>query len=116
MKFQANFPKVFYDYWDKPEIFPADARGPFRLRITAKLYIPADGEYCLYAKTEAPNRAKVFIETPARLTILYDGSEVGKLHNKHMVRISGLQKAGIQLFWSCDRHLTELVPAANLFH
>jgi len=157
MKFQANFPKVWYDYWDKPEIFPEDAKGPFRLKITAKIYIPADGDYRFYAKTDAPNRATVFIETPqgeqmeiisqrnddelqyvaqvgmathridfsrhiplkkgvVKLLIGYSGDEVRKIHNEHMVRISGTQKAGIQLLWSSDKHLMELVPAANLSH
>ena len=157
MKFQANFPKVWYDYWDKPEIFPPNARGPFRLRITAKLYVPADGDYRFYVKTDAVNRATVTVETaggvqkeiisPANdrklqyveqvgmrthridfsesvrlrkglreLVIVYTGDEVRRIHNKHMVRISGVQKAGIQLFWSSDKQLTELIPAANLFH
>ena len=157
MKFQANFPKVWYDLWKKPEIFPPGAKGPFRLRMTAKLYVPADGDYRFYVKNDAENRATVTVETaggvrkeiisprndgklqyvaqvgmrthridfsePVRLTkglrelvIVYTGDEVRKIHNEHMVRISGVQNAGIQLFWSSDRHPTELVPAANLFH
>ena len=157
MKFQANFPKVWYDYWDKPDIFPEDASGPFQLKITANAHIPADGSYRFYAKTDAPNRATVFIETAqgermeiisprndnklqyvaqvgmathridyssyiplkkgvVKLLIDYSGDEVRKIHNEHMVRISGIQKAGIQFFWSSDRHLMELVPAGNLFH
>jgi len=157
MKFQANFPKVWYDYWDKPEIFPEDAKGPFQLKITAKINIPADGSYRFYAKTDAPNRTTVSIETAqgqqmeiisprnddklqyiaqvgmathridfsnhiplkkgtVELLIDYSGDEVRKIHNEHMVRISGIQKAGIQLLWSSDRHLMELVPARNLFH
>lgn len=159
MKFQANFPKVWYnnEYWDKPEIFPAYAQGPFRLQITTKLYIPIDGNYRFYVKTDAPNRAKVYIRSlqgeereiispnndeklqyaaqvgmathridfsdhiPLKkglveLLIVYSGEEVRKIHNEHIVRISGTHKAGIQLFWSSDHHLMELVPAANLFH
>ncbi|MBC8230675.1 hypothetical protein H8E77_14090 [bacterium] len=50
------------------------------------------------------------------LLIVYSGEEVRKIHNEHIVRISGTHKAGIQLFWSSDHHLMELVPAANLFH
>ena len=160
LRFQANFPKVWYDYWDKPEIFPADAKGPFRLRITANLYIPADGNYRFYVKTVIPNRAKVSIETPGgkekeiisprndemlqyvmqagmpthridfsepiplrkglvKLAVIYTGDEVRNIRKggyDHIVAISGIQKVGIQLFWSSDEHLTELVPAANLFH
>jgi hypothetical protein len=159
MKFQANFPKVWYrdEYWPKPDIFPDNAQGPFRLQITAKLYIPADGSYRFYVKTEVTNRATLSITgrdgkeeeiiSPrnedklqyimqsgmgthridfsepvalkkglAKLTIVYSGEEVRKIHNEHIVRISGIQKAGIQLFWSSDNHLMELVPAANLFH
>jgi hypothetical protein len=159
MKFQANFPRVWYgnDYWDKPQIFPEDAEGPFRLQITTKLYVPADGNYRFYVKTDVPNRAIVTIGTPqggkkeiispgsdeklqyvlqagmgthridfsesiplrkglVKLVVVYSGEEVRKIHNEHMVRISGVQKAGIQLFWSSDRHLMELVPAENLFH
>jgi hypothetical protein len=159
MKFQANFPKVWYndEYWHKPEIFPEDAKGPFRLQITAKLYIPADGNYRFYVKTDAPNRAVVTIGTPegqereiispqndeklqyvlqvgmqthridfseamplkkglVKLGIIYSGKEARKIHDEHMVRISGVQKAGIQLYWSSDHHLTEFIPAANLFH
>ncbi len=52
----------------------------------------------------------------AKLAIVYSGEEARKIHNEHMVRISGVQKTGIQLFWSSDRHLMELVPAQNLFH
>jgi hypothetical protein len=157
MKFQANFPKPWYDCWRKPGIFPADATGPFRLRITGTLLVPSDGNYRFYAKTDPPNRAALFLTTsdgrkrevispqndknlqsvsqvgmgthridfsrPVRLargqvdfTILYDGGEVRNLHHEHMVRISGVQKAGIQLFWSSEKHLTELVPARLLFH
>ena len=157
MKLQANFRRAWYDYWDKPEIFPADAQGPFRLRITGKLSVPADGRYRFYVKTEVPHRAVMSIKAApgvptelisprndrelqyvlqvgmpthridfsepvplkkgvARFAILYTGNEVRKTHNEHMVRISGVQKAGIQLFWSSDRHLTELVPARALFH
>ena len=61
LKLQVNFPKVFYDYWDKPEVFPPDATGPFRLRITSRLYIPHDGDYRFYAKTVVPSRATVSI-------------------------------------------------------
>ena len=157
MKLQANFPRVWYDYWPKPEVFPPNAKGPFLLRITGKLYVPADGEYRFYLKSDAPNQAGLSIATasggkkqiisrrdekklqyvmqvgmpthridfsePVSLkkgltdfVVDYRGNEVLKNHNEHMVRISGLQKAGIQLFWSSDRHLTELVPAENLFH
>jgi len=160
MKFQANFPKVWYDYWDKTEIFPADAEGPFRLRIMAKLYIPVDGNYRFYVKTVIPNRAKLSIEMPggekkdiispnndknlqyvmqagmpthrndfseptplkrglAKLALVYTGNEVRNIRKggyDHIVAISGVQKVGIQLFWSSDNHLMELVPAANLFH
>jgi len=160
LKFQANFPKVWYDYWDKPEIFPKDAKGPFRLRIAATLYIPVDGNYRFYVKTVIPNRATVSIDTPGAermdiisprndeklqyvmqagmpthridfstpielkkglvgLAVDYSGDEVRNIRPgryDHIVAISGVQKVGIQLFWSSDRHLTELVPAANLFH
>ena len=159
MKVQANFPKVWYrdQYWPKPDIFPDNAKGPFQLHITANLYVPADGNYRFYVKTEVTNRATLSITrrdgkgeeiiSPrnedklqyimqsgigthridfsepvalkkglAKLTIVYSGEEVRKIHNEHIVRISGIQKAGIQLFWSSDNHLMELVPAANLFH
>ena len=159
MKFQANFPKVWYreEYWPKPDIFPETARGPFQLQITANLYVPADGNYRFYVKTEVTNRATLSITrrdgkeeeiiSPrnedklqyimqsgmgthridfsepvalkrglAKLAIVYSGEEVRKIHDEHIVRISGIQKAGIQLFWSSDNHLMELVPAANLFH
>jgi len=160
MKFQANFPKVWYDYWDKPEIFPADAKGPFRLRITAKLYIPADGNYRFYVKTVIPNRAKISIETSGgkkrdilspdndeklqyvmqagmpthridfsdpiplkkgivKLLVVYTGDEVRNIRKggyDHIAAISGIQKVGIQLFWSSEERLTELVPATYLFH
>ncbi len=160
MKFQANFPKVWYDYWDKPEIFPAEAEGPFLLRITSKLYIPADGKYRFYVKTIIPNQATLSIEAPdnqkrdiisprneenlqyvmqagmsthridfsepiplkkglVKLLVDYRGNEVRNIRKEgydHIVAISGVQKVGIQLFWSSDNHLMELVPAANLFH
>lgn len=151
---------MWYDYWDKPEIFTSDAKGSFHLRITAKLYIPADGSYRFYVKTVIPNRAEASIEMPggvekeiisplnddklqyvtqvgmpthridfservllkkglAKLVIVYTGDEVRNIRKggyDHIVAISGIQKVGIQLFWSSDKHLTELVPAANLFH
>lgn len=155
MKLQANFPKVWYDYWDKPGIFPPDAEGPFLLRITARLYVPADGSYRLYAKTLVESRARVFIKkreiisprndaklqyvmqagmpthridlsSPmalkqglVELVILYSGKEVRNIREgryDHIVAMSGVQRAGIQLFWSSDNHSTELVPADHLFH
>lgn len=61
MKLQINFPRVFYDYWDKPEVFPADATGPFLLRIKGRLYVPHDGNYRFYAKTVVESRATVSI-------------------------------------------------------
>ena len=54
-----------------------------------------------------------------RLAVIYIGDEVRNVREggyDHIVAISGIQKVGIQLFWSSDEHLTELVPAANLFH
>ena len=159
LKFQANFPKLWYssDYWPKQEIFPEDAQGPFILKVTTKLYIPADGDYRFYVKGEVTNRVMLAINTlqddekeiispdsdeelryviqagmgthridfsdlvPLKkglveLAIVYNGEEVRKIHNEHMANISGVQKAGIQLFWSSDRHLMELIPADNLFH
>ena len=132
-------------------MFPANAKGPFRLRMTAKLDVPADGDYRFYAKIDEANRVKVYLArreiiSPANrarhlsvaqpgmkthridfsrpvslkkgltdLTVIYEGDEVRKIHNTHMVRISGLHHAGIQLFWSSDCHLTERVPATALF-
>ena len=61
MKLQINFPRVFYDYWDKPEVFPADATGPFYLRIGGRLFVPHDGNYRFYAKTVVESRATVSI-------------------------------------------------------
>jgi len=157
LKLQANFPRVWYGYWEKPEVFPADAQGPFLLKITGKLYVPADGQYRFYAKVDAPHRASVSVETaPGQMTpvisprnekalqfveqigmpthridfsqpvllkkglvalaIEYAGQEVRKTHDEHIVRISGVQHAGVQLYWSSDQFLTELVPEQNLFH
>ncbi len=61
MKLQINFPRVFYDYWDKPEAFPADATGPFYLRVSGRLFVPHDGNYRFYAKTVVESRATVSI-------------------------------------------------------
>jgi hypothetical protein len=61
MKLQINFPRVFYDYWDKPEVFPTDATGPFYLRIGGRLFVPHDGNYRFYAKTVVESRATVSI-------------------------------------------------------
>ena len=159
MKLQINFPRVFYDYWDKPEVFPVDATGPFLLRIKSKLYVPHDGNYRFYAKTVVESRATVsirdadgsweeiispdndsklqYVMQPAMpthridfsmpvalkkgltdLEILYSGDEVRNVRqgDDHIVRTSGIQMDGIKLFWSSDKHLIELVPAANLFH
>jgi hypothetical protein len=159
MKLQINFPRVFYDYWDKPEVFPADATGPFLLRIKGRLYVPHDGNYRFYARTVVESRATVSIRdtdgsweeiispdndsklqyvmqpampthridfsTPialkkglADLEIIYSGDEVRNVRqgDDHIVRTSGVQMDGIKLFWSSDRHLTELVPADHLFH
>jgi len=55
----------------------------------------------------------------SKLKILYTGIEVRDIRPgryDHIVAISGVQKVGIQLFWNSDKHLTELVPAANLCH
>lgn len=159
MKLQINFPRVFYDYWDKPEVFPADATGPFYLRIRGKLLVPHDGNYRFYAKTVVESRATVSIrdtggssleiispryddnlqyvmqpampthridfsmpvalkEGLADLEIVYSGDEVRNMRqgDDHIVRTSGIQKDGIKLFWSSDKHFTELVPAEHLFH
>lgn len=159
MKLQINFPKIFYDYWDKPEVFPADATGPFLLKTRARLYVPHDGNYRFYAKTVIESRATVsireadgnwkeiispendsklqYVMQPAMpthridfsipialkegftdLKILYSGDEVRNVRqgDDHIVRTSGIQMDGIKLFWSSDKNLIELVPAANLFH
>lgn len=159
MKLQINFPRVFYDYWDKPEVFPADATGPFLLRIKSRLYVPHDGNYRFYAKTVVESRATVsirdadgswkeiispdndsklqYVMQPAMpthridfsvpialkkgltdLEILYSGDEVRNVRqgDDHIVRTSGVQMDGVKLFWSSDKHLTELVPADHLFH
>jgi len=159
MKLQINFPRVFYDYWDKPEVFPADATGPFYLKIRGRLLVPHDGNYRFYAKTVVESRATVLIsdargsrreiisprnddnlqyvmqpampthridfsmpvalkEGLADLEIVYSGDEVRNIRqgDDHIVRTSGMQKDGIKLFWSSDKHLTELVPAEHLFH
>jgi len=72
MKLQINFPRVFYDYWDKPEVFPADATGPFHLRISGRLLVPHDGNYRFYAKTVVVSRATVSIRDAegSRTTII----------------------------------------------
>ncbi len=54
-----------------------------------------------------------------KLAVVYAGDEVRNIRKggyDHIAAISGIQKVGIQLFWSSDRHLRELVPARNLFH
>lgn len=157
MKLQANLPKVWYKYWKKPEPFPEDASGPFHLRITSYLYIPEDGNYRFYAKTDAPNRAIAVIgpldgktnqiispqnednlqyvmqtgmathridysdhipikKGLIKLQINYSGDEAWKIHNENIVRISGVHRAGIQLFWSSDSRIMELIPSTNLFY
>ena len=154
---RPDFPKVWYALLKKPEVFPPNATGPFVLRIRGKIYIPADGKYRFYVKSDAANRTVMSLATsgggprevisPANdvrlqyamqsgmrthridfsqgvdlkrglvdVAIVHSGDEVRKIENEHIVRISGEQKAGLQLYWSSDAHVIELVPAANLFH
>ena len=84
---------------------------------------PANDAKLLYVMQPGMQTHRIDFSRPVRLkkgltdlTVVYDGDEVRKIHNTHMVRISGIHHAGIQLFWSSNRHLTELIPATRLFH
>jgi len=64
--FRGNerFPDVWRPYWEKEDLFPANAGGQFLARFTGRIRIPKDGEYRFYVKTEGDNRATVRL-TPA---------------------------------------------------
>jgi len=64
--FRGNerFPDVWRPYWEKEDLFPANAGGQFLARFTGKLWIRRDGEYRFYVKTEGDNRAILKL-TPA---------------------------------------------------
>jgi hypothetical protein len=153
-----QFAKGWYEYLDKPTVIPPDAKGPFRLLVRAKLYIPADGNYRFYVKTPPQYRAKVYIEKDRaikdeivspkydselqyakhggahridfsatvllqqglkKLVIDYSGNNIQHEFNewqKELEKYAVTRHVGIQLFWSSDTHLTELVSAEHLFH
>jgi len=59
--FRGNerFLKLLRPHWDKEHIFPANAKGQFLLKFKGKIYLPKDGRYRFYVKTEGNNRATV---------------------------------------------------------
>jgi hypothetical protein len=65
--FRGNerFPELLRPHWDKEEIIPADAEGQFLLKFRGKLYLPKDGQYRFYIKTEGDNRATVRLTGPS---------------------------------------------------
>ena len=153
-----QFAKAWYEYLDKPTVIPPDAKGPFRLLVRAKLYIPADGNYRFYVKTHPQYRAKVYMETNQdrkdeiispeydsklqyakhggahridfsapvalrrglrELVIDYSGNNIEHVFDKWQKELENYavtRHVGIQLFWSSDTHLTELVPSDHLFY
>jgi hypothetical protein len=153
-----QFSKAWYEFLDKPTVIPPGAKGPFRLLIRAKIYIPVDGNYRFYVKTHPQCRAKVYIETyqgredeivspkndskfqyakhggahridfssPValkqglrELVIDYSGDNIEYVYKewqKELENYAITRHVGIQLFWSSDTHLTELVSADHLFH
>lgn len=59
-----RFPPKLKPYWEKPDIFPANASGQFLVRFEARLQIPEDGSYRFYLKTDGANRATMRLTTP----------------------------------------------------
>lgn len=64
--FRGNerFPNVLRGYWAKEQLLPANAAGQFMLRFTGQIYIPDDGQYRFYVRTESGNRATMHLGVP----------------------------------------------------
>jgi len=65
--FRGNerFLALLRPHWDKEDIFPASVRGEFLLKFKGKIYLPRDGQYRFYVKTEGNNRATVRLLGPS---------------------------------------------------
>ena len=65
--FRGNerFPKLLRPHWETEKIFPANAKGQFQLKFNGKIYLPKDGTYQFYVKTQGDNRATVRLTDPS---------------------------------------------------
>jgi len=59
--FRGNdrFQALLRQHWVTEEVFPANAGGQFMLKLTGKIYVPREGQYRFYVKTESGNRATI---------------------------------------------------------
>ena len=59
--FRGNerLPDLIRAHWYKEDIFPPDVEGQFLLKFRGMIYLPEDGQYQFYVKTEGNNRATV---------------------------------------------------------